>query len=208
MSDLVHLPPNSSTIAPRSLGEKNGVEYVRALPRWIEVAWPAFERALHEAGADVGAVGRALFDSAAQDRPAHHHRHTAAGRRAVIEEKLAPLLRRGLPLKLAAAQAGVTLERVKGWERADPAFKERLEGYRQGGVARVHGLLLERAEGGSESAIVKALEYSGEEAYTPRLRVGRITDEDVEQSEPFRRFVRQVEATVCEGCRERLKGEG
>ena len=55
---------------------------------------------------------------------------------------------------------------------------------------------------------MKALEYSGEEAYTPRLRVGRITDEDVEQSEPFRRFVRQVEATVCEGCRERLKEGG
>jgi hypothetical protein len=208
MSDIEYVPPKSSPIASRSLGPKNGVEYVRALPRWLETAWPAFEVALREAGCDVDRVGAALFETAAQDRPAHHDRHTARGRRAVIEEKLAPLLRRGLPLKLAAAQAGVPLERVKGWCRADPAFKARLEGYRRAGVSRVHGLLLERAEGGSETAIVKALEYSGEEEYTPRLRVGRITDEDVEQSEPYRRFVRQVEATVCSECRERLKGDG
>ena len=213
MSDLAHLHENAiNAITERSLGPKNGIEYIRAIPRHLETVAPAFVDAMARAGLPPHgqrAVLEALFEANAQDRPAHHHRHTARGRQAVLEEKLARGLRRGLPLKLAAAEAGVSLERVKGWTRADPGFRDRLEEYRRCGVAQVHGFLLDRAAKGSETAIVKALEYSGEPEYTPKLRVGRITEDDVVQSEAFQRFLRvQLPALLCPECRDRVKEAG
>lgn len=196
-------------LTPQPDGVRYGVSHIRRLPPYLETAWPAVARALRSAGvigARVDDVARALWAAESVSRPASHPANTLAGRRAIAEEQLAPLLRdRGLTLKLACARAGYPLERVQAWMRGDAKFKARIEGYRREGLAKLHGKMHELGEKGSEPAIKFLLETSGEEEYTPKIRVGRITDDDVQNSEPYQRFVRMVGAVVCDGCRERLK---
>jgi hypothetical protein len=156
----------------------------------------------------VSAIAERLFELASVMRPsavvAREH-----GRRDIAEERLAPHLRKGLTLKLASAAAGVRLETVQRWCREDPTFEARIESYRLTGVGRVHGFVLARAEQGSETAATKLLEWSGEPEYTPKLRVGRITEDDVVQSEAFQRFLRvQLPALLCPECRDRVKEAG
>lgn len=202
------LPPE---LAPRDVGPKGGVQHVAHLRPDVARAWPFLARALASVGASsslVSAIASRLWELASVMRPsavvAREH-----GRRDIAEERLAPHLQRGLPLKLACARAAVREDTVRRWMREDPTFEARLEAYRLTGVGRIHGLVIERAEAGSETAATKLLEWSGEPEYTPKLRVGRITEDDVVQSDAFQRFLRvQLPALLCQECRDRVKEAG
>lgn len=181
------------------------MEYIRRLRVDVERSWPFFERACREAGLarSLRAVAAALWETASESRPAHHHRHASAGRWAILEPKLAEELRRGLPLKLAAARVGIPLASVRGRCQADPELAARLDVARLQGVAKVHKHVIERAEGGSDAAAVKLLEWSGEPEYTPRLKIQEVDEGEIVRSKAWARLTSRLAGVLCPECRAR-----
>ncbi len=170
-------------------------------------------RALKAAGLarQIGQIAAAFWDEASESRPAHHHRHASAGRWAILEPKLADELRRGLPLKLAAARVGIPLASVRGRCQADPELAARLDVARLQGVAKVHKHVIERAEGGSDAAAVKLLAWSGEPEYTPRLKIQEVDEGEIVRSKAWARLTSRLAGVLCPECRARAAeavGEG
>lgn len=124
----------------------------------------------------------------------------------------APLLAeiaRGLDFRRACAVAGVPLAAAQARQKSDPAFAERVQAERDRAIARLLRALYERADKGDERAVRFFLETSGDRTFTPSLQVGRmLTDEDIQASPRFQRFVNDVIAVACEDCREKLKAAG
>lgn len=215
MSDLQVLPAEVKVLPelrPRSEGLKNGVEYIRRLRVDVERSWPFFERACREAGLtrSLHAVAAALWETASESRPAHHHRHASAGRWAILEPKLAAELRRGLPLKLAAARVGVPYASVRNRSAADPEMGARLEIARLQGVAKIHGYVVERAAT-SDNAAKSLLEWSGEPEYTPRLKIQEVDEGEIVRSKAWARLTSRLAGVLCPECRARAAeavGEG
>ena len=175
----------------------------------VERAWPFFERACREAGLarSLHAVAAALWETASESRPAHHHRHHSPGRWAILEPRLVAELRRGLSIKLAAAKVGVPHSSVRGRMASDLDFASRLEVARLAGVAKVHGYVIERAEKGSDTAAIKLLEYSGEPEYLPRLKIQEPDEADVLRSKAWARIGTRLTALLCPSCAARLAEE-
>lgn len=198
-----HLPPE---LQPRDEGLKNGVPYRRRLRSDVERCWPFFERALKETGLvrSIAAVALALWEDASESRPTSHPREKAEGRWAVIEESLAKELReRGLTVKLAAGKLGIAASSITRRCREDPDFAARLEGYRLAGLANLHEKLHKRGLDGSEGAIVKLLEWSGESEYTPRLQIQEPGEADIVRSRAWQRLTARLAGVLCQDCARR-----
>lgn len=208
MSNLTVLPKEVKAqpeLHPRSEGLKNGVEYIRRLRVDAERTWPFVARALAAVGLarQIGAVAAALWEEASESRPAHHHRHAAAGRWAILEPKLAEELRRGLPIKLAAARVGIPYASVRSRCAADPELAARLDVARLQGVAKIHRHVIERSEGGSDAASFKLLEWSGEPEYTPRLKIQEPDEGEIVRSKAWQRLTARLVGVLCSECRAR-----
>ena len=209
MSNLAHINEESHLIPelrPRSEGTKFGVEYIRRLRVDVERSWPFFERAMLAAGLarSVAAVALALWEEASDSRPAHHERHVSEGRWAVLEEKLAKELREnGLPLKIAAGRIGISARSIQRRSAADPDLRARLESYRLAGIAALHEKMHQRGIAGSESAIVKLLEWSGEPEYTPRLKIQEPNEGEIVRSKAWARLTSKLAGVLCPECRAR-----
>lgn len=176
-----------------------------------ERTWPMFERAVRQAGGVrlLSSIASALFDLASVVRTTTDGARAAEGRRAIVEQQLAPLLaEKGLTLKLACASVGIPLERVQSWVRLDPRFAERIEGYRRRGLAKLHGRMVEKGCEGSETAIKFLLETSGEEEYVARMRVGDLDESDVVRSRAWGKLMQRLVGSLgpghtcatCGGC--------
>jgi hypothetical protein len=185
--------------------------YERRLRVDAERTWPMFEHALRQAGGVrlLSAVASALFEVASVLRTTTDRARHAEGRRSIVEQQLAPLLAdKGLTLKLACASVGVPLERVQSWVRLDPQFAQRIEGYRRRGLAKLHGKMVEKGVGGSETAIKFLLETSGEDEYVQRLRVGDLDESDVVRSRAWGKLMQRLVGALgpghtcaaCGGC--------
>lgn len=177
----------------------------------VERVWPMLAGAVRQAGGVrlLRGIAEALFELGSVVRPVGDHRRAAEGRRAIAEEQLAPLMaQRGLSLKLACATAGVSLQRVKEWQREDPNFAARLDGYRRQGLAALHGTMHTLGVGGSESAIAFLLKTSGEEEYVDRLKVGDLDEDAVTRSKAWGRLTTRLMGALgpghacssCGGC--------
>ena len=206
MSNLAVLPKEVKAqpeLHPRSEGIKKGVEYIRRLRVDAERTWPMFARALATVGLirQTAAVAAAFWDEASESRPACH-RHAAEGRWAILEPKLAEELRRGLPLKLAAARVGVPYASVRNRSAADPEMGARLEIARLQGVAKIHGYVVERAAT-SDSAAKSLLEWSGEPEYTPRLKIQEVDEGEIVRSKEWARLTSRLAGVLCPECRAR-----
>lgn len=214
MSNLAVLPKEVQAqpeLLPRSEGLKNGVEYIRRLRVDAERTWPFVARALATVGLirQTAAVAAAFWDEASESRPACH-RHAAEGRWAILEPKLAAELRRGLPLKLAAARVGVPYASVRNRCAADPDMGSRLEIARLQGVAKIHGYVVERAAT-SDNAAKSLLEWSGEPEYTPRLKIQEPDEGEIVRSKAWARLTSRLAGVLCPECRARAAeavGEG
>lgn len=207
MSNLTVLPKEVQAqpeLRPRSEGLKNGVEYIRRLRVDAERTWPFVARALAAVGLarQIGAVAAALWEEASESRPAHHHRHAAAGRWAILEPKLAEELRRGLPIKLAAARVGIPYASVRSRCAADPELAVRLDVARLQGVAKIHGYVVERAAT-SDNAAKSLLEWSGEPEYTPRLQIQEPGEADIVRSRAWQRLTARLAGVLCQDCARR-----
>lgn len=198
-----HLPPE---LRPTSEGLKNGTEYIRRLRVDVERAWPFFARALTEAGLvrSVATVAAALWEGASESRPATTTRTKAEGRWAVLEESLAIELReRGLPLKFAAGKLGIPLASIANRAKSDPDFGARLESYRLAGIAKLHEEMHGKGLKGSETAIAKLLEWSGESQYTPRLKIQEVDEGEIVRSKAWARLTSRLAGVLCPECRAR-----
>lgn len=193
-------------LRPRSEGLKHGVEYIRRLRADVERSWPLFHRAMTDAGLvrSVSAVAAALWDIASESRPATHPRHVGAGRWGILEPKILAELRRGLPIKLAAARVGVPYSSVMNRAQADPDFAARMDVARLNGVAKIHGHVIERAEGGSDAAAFRLLEWSGEPEYTSKIRIQEPDEAEVLRSRAWQRIEVRLAGLLCAECRERV----
>lgn len=206
MSNLAVLPKEVQAqpeLLPRSEGLKNGVEYIRRLRVDAERTWPFVARALATVGLirQTAAVAAAFWEEASESRPACH-RHAAEGRWAILEPKLAAELRRGLPLKLAAARVGVPYASVRNRCAADPDMGSRLEIARLQGVAKIHGYVVERAAT-SDNAAKSLLEWSGEPEYTPRLKIQEPDEGEIVRSRAWARLTSRLAGVLCAECRAR-----
>lgn len=210
MANLAKLPAESHLpleLRPRSEGIKGKVEYIRRLRVDVERSWPLFARAMNEAGLvrSVGAVAAALWEIASDSRPVTGNREEAIGRWAVIEERLAIELRdRGLPLRLAAARAGVHERTLTNRMRDDPGLGERVQAWRREGIANLHAKLHEQGLKGSETAIARLLEWSGEPEYTSKIRIQEPDEAEVLRSRAWQRIEVRLAGLLCAECRERV----
>jgi hypothetical protein len=201
-------------LRPRSVGLKNGVEHVRRLRSDVERCWPFFAKALENVGLvrSISAVAVALWEDASEIRAANHAVHRADGRWAVIEESLAKELReRGLSIKIAAGKLGIPMSSLTHRMQADPGLRTRLEGYRLAGLAALHEKMHALGLDGSESAIVKLLEWSGEPEYTPRLKIQEPNEGEIVRSKAWARLTSRLAGVLCPECRARAAeavGEG
>jgi hypothetical protein len=206
VSNLAVLPKEVKAqpeLHPRSEGIRNGVEYIRRLRVDAERTWPFVARALATVGLirQTAAVAAAFWEEASESRPACH-RHAAEGRWAILEPKLAEELRRGLPLKLAAARVGVPYASVRNRSAADPEMAARLEIARLQGVAKIHGYVVERAAT-SDNAAKSLLEWSGEPEYTPRLKIQEVDEGEIVRSKAWARLTSRLAGVLCPECRAR-----
>ena len=71
------------------------------------------------------------------------------------------------------------------------------------GVAKVHKHVIERAEGGSDAAAVKLLEWSGEPEYTPRLKIQEVDEGEIVRSKAWARLTSRLAGVLCPECRAR-----
>ena len=95
------------------------------------------------------------------------------------EARLLSEMARGLPLRLACAAAGVDWRTVQECEKSDAAFAGRVRAARDAVIARLVTQLYERAEKGDAKAARFFLETSGDPAFVPSLRIGRISEEEL-----------------------------
>ena len=198
-----HLPLE---LQARSEGERGGVEYVRRLRVDVERSWPFFSRALAAAGLarSVATVAAALWEAASDSRPITGNREAARDRWEIIEARLAIELRdKGLPLKLAASRAGVTERQIERRTWTDPDLRDRLQAWRREGLAKLHETLHACGIKGSESAISKLLEWSGEPEYTPRLKIQEVDEGEIVRSKAWARLTSRLAGVLCPECRAR-----
>ena len=86
-----------------------------------------------------------------------------------------------------------------------------LEGYRLAGLAALHEKMHALGLDGSESAIVKLLEWSGEPEYTPRLKIQEPNEGEIVRSKAWARLTSKLAGVLCPECRARAAeavGEG
>jgi hypothetical protein len=209
MSNLARLQEESHLpleLRPRSVGFKNGAEHIRRLRRDVERTWPFFAKALTDVGLvrSISAIATALWEDASEIRAADHASHRAEGRWAVLEESLAKELReRGLSVKIAAGKLGIPASSLTHRMQADPGLRQRLEGYRLAGIAALHEKMHGLGLAGSESAIVKLLEWSGEPEYTPRLKIQEPDEGEIVRSKAWARLTSRLAGVLCAECRQR-----
>lgn len=200
-SALATVPSLPPALAPRPQGDKAGVPYELAIRPDIARAWPVYEAALRLAGVTraVPQVLQALWEVAASLRPAAM---ALVDRRRLADELQLEraLAVEGLTLVLACARYGLSERRIKDRLRDDPGFAERVESYRQRGLAKLHGGLFATASAGKSERAAMFLLKHGDPSYGDTLRMVEPDEGDVLRSKAWGRIMTRLAGCLCAEC--------
>jgi hypothetical protein len=169
-------------------------------------------RVAHPKAERLASFAAALFERASLSRPVRSgvQRGEADQRWAMIASALEdPMVKRGLSLELAAAELGISLDRILQRERLDPVFAKAVDGYRARGSARVVGELHARAIEGKSDRMLELVATHIHARHVPRpVQRTSVEAPDIYQSAAWAEVKRRLLAVLCDECRERVEGMG